>query len=56
MLDEEVEFFLKTAREGGIEPPEWTGNVTADLAVAAIDAKGGGQSQWYHDINPKFQE
>ncbi|KAL2202844.1 NAD(P)-binding protein [Sarocladium strictum] len=56
MKDSEVEAFKRMDRDGQVEPLEWSANVTAKLAVAAIETGPlSGQVNWYHEIDSHYQ-
>ena len=56
MKDSEVENFKRMDREGEVEPLEWSANVTAKLAVAAIETGPlSGQVKWYNEIDGKYR-
>jgi hypothetical protein len=56
MKDSEVEAFKRMDRDGEVEPLEWSANVTAKLAVAAIETGPlSGQVNWYHEIDSHYQ-
>lgn len=55
MKDDEIVEFQRRDRDGEIEPPEWTANVFAKLAVSAVDAGNSGSVRWYHEIDPNYK-
>lgn len=55
MTDAEVDDFKRRDREGEVEPPEWTANVTAKLAAGAIEGKGQGRVLWYHELDGDYK-
>ena len=56
MKNSEIEKFRTWDLEGGVEPPEWTANVTAKLAAGAIEGKGQGETWWYHEYDEKYED
>ena len=56
MKDSEVEKFRTWDKDGGVEPPEWTANVTAKLAAGALEGKGQGETHWYHEYDENYKD
>ena len=56
MKEDEIEHFIRQDKEGGVEPPEWTANTTAKLAVGAIESKAHGKCVWYNELDPNYRD
>lgn len=56
MRDDEIQYFIQQDKEGDIEPPEWTANTTAKLAVGAIKSKTHGKCVWYSELDPNYKD